>query len=131
GLAISAIEHATLLAFRAVSEHYAASGAPPDVAFQVAKKTLGGLRNGVHFIHITVGGMSVLAFFALLYRAQLVPSLLALAGIAAALVQMFTVGRPLFGLDVIYPLLAPLALAYVGTAVWLLVKGLPEHAIGR
>lgn len=126
--AISVVEHATLLAFRTVGEHFAAIGAAPDATFQAARKMLGGLRNGVHFLHVTVGGMSVLAFFALLYRARLVPSLLALAGMAAAFAQLFTVGRPLFGLDVIYPLLAPLALVYVVTAVWLLVKGLPERA---
>jgi hypothetical protein len=127
GLAIAAVEYSTLLAFRTVSEQFASAGAPPDTAYQVAKKLLSGLRNGVHFLHVTLGGASVFAFFALLYRARLVPSALALFGIAAALVQMFAVGRPLFGLDVIYPLLAPLALAYVATAVWLLVKGLPER----
>ena len=128
--AISVVEHATLLAFRTVGEYFAASGAAPGVEFDVAKKTLGGLRNGVHFLHVTAGGMSVLAFFSLLYRARLVPSPLALAGMAAALAQMFTVSRPLFGLGVIYPLLAPLALVYVATAVWLLVKGLPERVAG-
>ena len=126
GLAIAAVEYSTLLAYRAVSEQFVAAGAPADTAYEVAKKLLSGLRNGVHFVHVTLGGAGVLAFFALLYRARLVPRALALAGVAAALTQMFAVGRPLFGLDVIYPLLAPLALAYLVTALWLLVRGLPE-----
>lgn len=122
-LATGVIESATLLAFRTVSEQFAAAGAPPDVAYQVAKKTLSGLRNGVHFLHVMLGGIGLLAFFVLLYRARLVPVALALAGIVAAPVQMFAVGGPLFGAGVIYALLAPLGLVYLALAVWLLVKG--------
>lgn len=128
GLALGVVESATFFAFRTVSEAFAAAGAPPDVAWQVAKKILSGLRNGVHFIHMALGGFGVLTLFALFHRARLVPRAIALAGMVAAVAQMIAVARPLFGLEVIYPLLAPLGLAYVGTALWLAVKGMPEQA---
>ncbi len=38
---------------------------------------------------------------------------------------MIGVALPLSGFDVIYPLLAPLGLAYLATLAWLLTKGLP------
>lgn len=124
-LAISLIECSTLVAFRHLSESYAAAGAQGD-AFLPAKTALTGLRNSIHFMDVLIGGMGVLVLFAFLFRARLVPRLLAGLGIAAAVAQMITVARPLFGLPVIYPLLMPLALTYLSVLCWLLVKGFPR-----
>lgn len=126
-LAVSLIECSTLVAFRHLSESYAAAGVLGD-AFQPAKAVLSGLRNSVHFLDVLIGGLGVLVLFAFLFKAQLVPRLLAGFGIAAAGVQMYTVARPLFGFPVLYPLLMPLALAYLSLLCWLLVKGFPPQA---
>lgn len=128
GLAISLIECSTLVAFRHLSETYAAAGAPQGEAFQSAKAVLTGLRNSIHFMDVLIGGMGVLVLFVFLLKARLVPRALAAFGIVAATVQMFSVARPLFGLAVIYPLLLPLALSYLTVLCWLLVKGFPQDA---
>lgn len=127
-LAISLIESSTLVAFRALSEAYATAGPQAGELFLPAKKLLTGLRNSVHFMHVLIGGAGVLTLFAFLYRARLAPRALTAVGIAAAAIQMFTVSRPLFGLPVMYPLLIPLAVAYLALLCWLLVKGFPKDA---
>lgn len=127
-LAISLIECSTLVAFRSLSEAYAAAGPQAGELFLPAKKLLTGLRNSIHFMDVLIGGTSVLVLFAFLYRARLVPRALAAVGIAAATIQMFTVSRPLFGLPVMYPLLVPLAVAYLTLLCWLLLKGFPQAA---
>lgn len=52
-----------------------------------------------------------------------VPRALAGLGLVAMILQMTAVGMPLFGHDVIFPLLAPLGLCQLLLAVWLLSKG--------
>ncbi|UXI70158.1 DUF4386 domain-containing protein [Tahibacter amnicola] len=130
-LAITVVECATFIAFRTLSEQYLAAGTAAGPEYQLLKKVLAGLRNGVHFPHVLAGGAGVLAFFLLLYRERLVPRALAGFGVASILVQMFTVSFPLFGLRVIYPLLVLPALAFVGTAGWLLVRGFATSRDGQ
>ena len=83
-----------------------------------------GLRTGLHFSTKTFEGVNLLAFYLLLMRAKAVPRPLASVGMAAAVLQMFAVGGPLFGNDVNYMLLAPIGVVYLATALWLLVRGL-------
>lgn len=128
--AASVLEHSTLLAFRRLSETYLAAGPEQAALFQPARSLLSSLRNGIHFLHVLLGGLGVALLFAFLLRARLLPRGLAVLGIAAAAAQVFTVGRPLFGFDVIYPLLAPLAQAYLATLCWLLFKGFAEPVEG-
>jgi hypothetical protein len=41
--------------------------------------------------------------------------------------QIIAVSMPLFGHNVVFPMLAPLGLTQLALALWLLVKGLPER----
>jgi hypothetical protein len=123
GFAMSQVEHTVLLAMRPVSDAFLAAGPDAAASFETVRALLAGLRNGIHFPDKLVGGLSVFVLFFLLKRAQLVPAPLALAGMVAAVCQMSTILRELFGYDIIYALLAPLALVYPATGIWLLVKG--------
>lgn len=123
GFAMSQVEHTVLLAMRPISEAFLAAGPEAAASFELVRELLGGLRNGIHFPDKLVGGLSVFLLFFLLKRSRLIPALLALAGMVAAACQMFTILRELFGYDVIYALLAPLALVYPATGLWLLIKG--------
>lgn len=125
GLAIAVVEYSTLLAFRSLSEHYQAAGPESANVYPALKKLLGGLRNGVHFLHVSLGGLGMLLFFCLLLRARLIPALLGWAGILATGTQILAVAPVLFGGSVIYPLLAPLALIYLATILWLIWRGFP------
>jgi hypothetical protein len=65
-----------------------------------------------------------------LFRFRLVPRALTVLGLVATLLQMTGVTMPLFGHDVVFPLLAPLGLAQLAVSAWLLVRGLPGPRAG-
>jgi len=124
-LAVTLVELSTLLVMRSLSEVYVASGSSGGPHVETAKAVVRGLRNGLHFGDQVLGGASVFAFFLLLFRARAVPAWLSGFGMLGALLQMAGVGPELFGGEVSYPMLAPLALAYAATFVWLLIRGFP------
>jgi hypothetical protein len=131
GLAINVLEGATLLGMRSLSEAYLAAGAGADAAFEPARQVLRGLRNGIHFPNKMLGGFGVLLVFTLLLRQRALPRWLAGFGMLAAGMQVLTIMQELFGRDVNLLLLAPLALAYPGSALWLLARGLAPAAESR
>jgi hypothetical protein len=59
----------------------------------------------------------------------LIPRALAGLGLIAAVVQVSGVSMPLFGGDVIFPLLAPLGLIQLAVSVWLMVRGFRTQSI--
>ncbi|MCQ4164557.1 DUF4386 family protein [Tahibacter harae] len=129
GLAVSAVEYATLIAFRTLGEHYQTAGPEPASLYLALKKLLGGLRNGIHFLDVSLGGLSMLLFFCLLRLERLLPAALGWAGIVATGTQILAVAPALFGGSVIYPLLAPLALVYLAAILWLVWRGFPAGAL--
>lgn len=126
GLAMSLVEYASLSAYRELAE-----AATAQSGTELATSVLRGLRNGVHFIDKLLGGCNVALMFTLLLRGRLLPAWLAWPGIIAAAVQMVGVGHGVLGYDVPMQALAPLALVYLVTLVWLLVRGFPKAGEGK
>jgi hypothetical protein len=124
-LTLAAVENGALMSLVSLSKAYAASGGEP-ATFEGLRGVVAASRNWAHFTHITIGGATLLVFYVALYRFALVPPVLAAIGIVACALQITTVTRPFFGGEVIFPMLAPLGLANLAVAVWLLVKGLPD-----
>lgn len=128
GLALSVVEHGLLHAFAELAaSHAAAPPAHPD-PYIAAAKSLSGLRNGVHFLDKSLGGLSVALFFSLAFRGAWLPRFLAGFGVLAALCQIAGIAPALLGDEVRTFMLAPLALAYLSTAFWLLARGFPHSA---
>lgn len=123
GLATTLIEGSLVMAMRTLSEAFLASGSD-STAYEPARALLRGLRNGIHYSDKLLGGISVAMMFLLLYRAHAIPSALAVAGMLAGVLQWISIGRALFGMEVMHELLAPLGLVFMATSVWLMVKGL-------
>ena len=96
-LAASVMELSTFIAMRDLSELFVGAGAEAGTRFETASAVIRGLRNGMHFTGKVLGGASVMAFFLLLFRARLVPRWMSAFGALAALLQMASVARPLFG----------------------------------
>lgn len=120
GVAASLAEHGMQLALREVGRLL---GAAPGTDAVRLQGLLAALRNGMHFPRMLLGGASVLVFFALASRAGLLPRALAGLGFAAAASQMIGVSVAVLGREVIMPLLAPLFVMHVATALWLLARG--------
>jgi len=128
GVALAGLENAQLMALVSLSQAYTAAAAPDEALYQALRGVVGGYRNWAHLVQLLAMGGLLLATYGALYRLRLVPQLLAGFGMLAALSQMISVAKPLFGGWVIFPMLVPLGLANLALVVWLLWKGFrPER----
>jgi hypothetical protein len=126
-LSLAVVENGSLMSLLSLSKAYVASGADP-AAFEGLRGVVAASRNWAHFTHIAIGGTTLLVFYVALYRFRLVPRALAAIGLIACVLQITSVTRPFLGGEVIFFLLAPLGLANLGVALWLLVKDFPEKS---
>jgi hypothetical protein len=122
-LALSVVENGRLLSMLSLSQAYAAAGGQERDVFEALRGVVGAARNWAHFTHLGVTGLAIIAFTAALWRRALVPRALGAVGVAAAALQVVTVSLPIFGQRVIFGLLAPLGIALLAIAAWLLAKG--------
>ena len=125
-LSLAVVESAKVMSMLSLSQAYAATSGADPASFAGLRGVVAAARNWAHFTHLIVGGSTFVALFAALYRFALIPRVLAGLVVAGAALQMTTVARPLFGAQVIFPLLAPAGIALLLAAVWLIVKGLAE-----
>ncbi len=125
--ALAATEHVALLSLTSLSNAYTTAAAPDEVMFQALRGVVSAARNWAHYVHLVISGGMLFVFFLALFRLALVPRLLAGFGIVATLLQMTGVAMPLFGRGVAFPLLAPMGLAVLATAAWLLFKGFADR----
>jgi hypothetical protein len=126
GIATTLVEGITMMSMQSLSLAYAAAaGATPEL-YQGLKGVVGGARNFAHYTNLLVGGFGLFMMFLLLYRARLVPRVLAGFGMATGILQMYSLGRPFFGAPVMFELLAPMGLTFLLTSGWLLWKGFAE-----
>jgi Domain of unknown function (DUF4386) len=129
-LSLAVVENAKVMSLLSLSQAYAASNGADPASFAGLRGVVAAARNWAHFTQLIVGGSTFVALFATLYRFVLIPRVLAGFAVAAAALQMVTVARPLFGAQVIFPLLAPAGIAFLLAAVWLLVKGFADPGAG-
>ena len=117
------VEGQQLLTMRSLSEAFVAAQGANTALFEVLRKTVGNARNWAHYTQLIMSGVSVMIFYATLARTALVPRAFGLAGMAAVVLQLVTVTRPLWEIEVNFMLLAPLGLVHLATALWLLARG--------
>jgi len=128
-LAVAAVEQIGVSSMLSVSEAYAKASAPEQELFQSLRVVVASARNGAHYIGLIIGGSTIFALYAILYRFALVPRWLAGFGLAAAALQIGAVAMPLFGQGIVFPLLAPLGVSQLILALWLITKGFRDSAI--
>jgi Domain of unknown function (DUF4386) len=121
--ALKAVESIQLLSMLSLSQTFVAAAPPNAELFQALRATVGSLRNWTHFVQLISAGATSAALYGGIFRCSLAPRPLALLGFCCSLLQMTVVARPLFGLEIIFPLLAPMGLAHLLLAFWLLAKG--------
>lgn len=131
GVAIAAVEQMNVMSMLSLSEAYTRASGAEREPIQALRGVVASARNWSHFIHLIFAGSILVVFYTALYRAALVPRALALFGVGASLLQIVAVAMPLFGRDVVFPLLAPLGICQLILALWLMAKGFPEPANAR
>jgi len=123
GLAVAVLENIGMMSLVSYSEAYALA-APADREFLEAGRIIvASARNWAHYLNLIFSGCFLLVLYSSLFLFNLVPRLIAGFGCFAVLLQITSVSLPLFGQDVIFPMMAPLALSQITLALWLIVKG--------
>jgi hypothetical protein len=122
-LSAAAVENMIVMSMLSLSEGYVKAGAPDRAPFEALRLVVASARNWAHYIGLLIHGGTLFVFYAALYRFALIPRPLAAFGVAAVTLQLVTVAMPLFGHGVVFVLLAPLGLAQLLLALWLIAKG--------
>ena len=124
-LALAAVESGTMMSLLSLSKAYVESGADA-ASFEGVRRVVAASRNWAHSTHLLLGGLTLSLFYVALLRFALVPRALAAFGLIAVVLQIVTISRPFFGAPVTFFLLAPLGLANLSVALWLLIKDFPD-----
>jgi len=122
-LAVAVVENAGVMSLVTVSQAYAKGSAVERAQLETVRVVVTSARNWAHYMARIIDGIAILVFYAALGRLALIPRILAGFGLIAVVLQIISVGMPLFGHDVVFPLLAPLGLSQLIVAVWLMVRG--------
>jgi Domain of unknown function (DUF4386) len=125
-LSLAVVENGTVMSLLSLSQAYAATNGADPATFAGLRGVVAASRNWAHYTHLIVGGAALLVFYITLYRFALIPRVLAACGIAAFVLQLTTVSMPFLGGRVMLPLLAPVGIAHLALAIWLIVKGFAD-----
>ena len=124
-LALAAVESGTMMSLLSLSKAYVESGADA-ASFEGVRRVVAASRNWAHYTHLVLAGLTLSLFYVALLRFALIPRALAAFGLIAVALQIVTISRPFFGAPVVFLLLAPLGLANLSVALWLLIKNFPD-----
>ncbi len=129
-LAVAVVENAAVMSMVSLSEAYAKANAADGEPLEMVRVAVASARNWPHFMGRIFDGVTIFVLYAVLYRMSLIPRALAGFGLIAAMLQVAGVAMPLFGHDVVFPMLAPLGLSQLILAVWLMTKGFRSQPVG-
>ncbi|HEV7490958.1 MAG TPA: DUF4386 domain-containing protein [Rhodanobacteraceae bacterium] len=126
GMSVAIVEYIHVLSMLSFSQAYANAGGTNVELFKTMGPEVASMRNWAHFTGLIIAGSFAFLLYGTLFRFALVPRVLAGFGMIAAALQMTSVGMPLFGQSVVFPMIAPLGLAHLALALWLIFKGLAD-----
>lgn len=122
-LAVAVVENAGVMSMVSLSEAYSNASAAEREQLQTVRVVVASMRNWAHYMGRIFDGVAIFVFYAVLYRFALIPRALAGFGLIAVMLMVTSVAMPLFGHDVVFPMLAPLGLSQLILAVWLMTRG--------
>lgn len=133
-LALQLVESGAVLTMLSLSQQVSAAGADAG-PLQAVGAALGSARRWAHYTQLLTVVSWLFLLYLNLWRAALVPRLLAAAGMVTTLLQIAGVpARVMLGYPPIMELAMPLAPVHLTLAIWLILKGLrvapqaPEEA---
>jgi hypothetical protein len=127
GVALAAVESATIMSMLTLSQEYVKSGETDARSFEIVGTVVRYARYWVHYPHLLIGSGTLFLLYTMLFRFALVPRILAGVAMAAVLLQATGLALPFFGNRVNFYLLAPMGVCHLIIAVWLVVKGLDDR----
>jgi hypothetical protein len=130
-LAAAVVENIGVMSMVSLSVAYAKASAVEREQLQTVRVIVASARNWAHFMARILDGGAIFVFYAVLFRCALVPRALAGFGLMAAVLMVTAVGMPIFGHDVVFPMLAPMGVSQLVLAAWLIAKGFRSQASMR
>jgi hypothetical protein len=130
-LAVAVVENIGVMSMVSLSEAYAKASAVEREQLQTVRVVVASARNWAHFMARIVDGGAIFVFYAVLYRCALIPRALAGFGLIAAVLMVTAVGMPIFGHEVVFPMLAPMGVSQLLLALWLIARGFRRQASMR
>jgi hypothetical protein len=127
-LAAAVIENVGVMSLVSFSEAYAKAPAAGREQLEAVRVIVSSARNWAHYMARIADGVTIFVFYAALLRFALVPRVIAGFGLVAVVAMLTSVGMPIFGHDVVFPMLAPLGLSQLALALWLIAKGFRDQA---
>jgi hypothetical protein len=121
-LGVAVVENIGVLSMVSLSEAYTKASAVERGQLQTVRVVVASARNWAHYMGRIFDGVTGFMLYAAFYRFALVPRVLAGCGLLALLSMLTSVGMPLFGHAVVFPMLAPLGLVQLILALWLLAR---------
>jgi hypothetical protein len=125
------IENAQWLSLLTISQAYASAAGGDSATFQIMGVAAHASFRWAHYSHILIVVAWLFTLHLLLYRGAMVPRPIAAFGMGAALLHFIGITLPAFGgYRMPYPDLfgAPLGLASVALALWVMAKGFSNMA---
>jgi hypothetical protein len=124
-LALAVAEAAGVMSMVSLSNAYAKAEPPDRAQLEAVRVAVASARNWAHFLSKAMNGVIAFIFYLIAYRSALIPRGLAILGLLAIPLMISSVLRPLFGYEVLFPIMAPMALTHLVLSVWLVTKGFP------
>lgn len=121
--ALAVVENMNVMSLLSLSQAYARSDAAQHDLYQGLRVVVAAARNWAHYTGLIVSGITLFALYAALFRFSLIPRLLAAFGLLAVALQVIAVSMPLFGHEVVFPMLWPLGICQLLLAGWLIARG--------
>lgn len=90
---------------------------------ELFRKTLATGRNEAHFLSIIISSVSILLFYVVTLRRNLIPKPLCFFAIVACTMQIIAVGHTLFGLAIPTIMQLPLLISQIIVPIYLIAKG--------
>jgi hypothetical protein len=125
-LAVAVFEQISVMSMLSLSEAHSRAGVAERESLQALRVVVASARNWSHYVGLIIVGSTIFIFYTALFRLKLVPRALAAFGMAAAALQVIAVSMPLFGISIVFLLLAPLGVSQLVLALWLITKGFDQ-----
>lgn len=122
-LATGIMEQVGMLSLTSFSEAYVTADKSVQEILVHSKFIVTALRNWAHYLGMFLSGASIMVFYTLMLRSELIPKALTIFGLCAASLQLIAISMPILGYQMVFAMIAPLAISQILLAAWLLIKG--------